>query len=1333
MWLAMPPLLSAPVWPAAGLALYCLTLWGAQYWKILWLASFSANVLHKVMLADHDLSASLIGMAAVTATGSVLATLTGVVILRKLLRTRAEQVNEGYIIALLLSTVALASMITAVTGIGSFYLFLSLTMEHLAGSLLNWWMSESLGMFIAIPFIQCAELKRTGFNDCRVGKLQFLPMLVCLLLVVGFIALSGVEKLKSDRQIAAFSTLLQDSLESSLLSLDDVTRSTAAYISSSERVTPAEFSSYASSLLIRPGIEGLAWIPRVMHQSREGFEARARRSFYPGFSLLEHDDNSIPVVAGVREAYYPFWLVFVRGGRQSLIGYDLGSESRELLKLSIDSGQVVFQERRPLHSGETDSNDDWRYFVPVYTPGFNPTLASVEENRREFIGFVSSLIHFNAFIDDIRERMGLLDVIFRITMNYRNDGSHFTVMDTRPAADRKGAADMHSHFDYLGYKRFNIEVWHEDAWKPARSLNTQGFMVTGVFILLLVTAYTYNSLLQNVRISQRVRQRTEALRKTRQELADILDNMTSYIVEVDFKGCITNVNRTLLRAYGGNKDSLLGVRVTDAYWLHDREEERQRLRKDINDAWRGMAVRRDVALTRKDGQLLFVDMNIIPVRDDNGRVEKVIIAAVDITERKVAEDNLKKSSKRLFELNLGLEDLVEARTGELRQLTDQLEDRIKERTAELLQAQQNAEKANKAKSYFLATMSHEIRTPLNGVVGMLEVIYQTGLSQKQKEVMDVIYSSSISLTELINSILEFSKIESGTLDVVKEPLDLTALVEQVCQMFDYQARSSGVELTMFVDPALPSRVKSDSLRLRQILINLISNAIKFSSTKQPGKVAVSLNMTQSAPSAISVRLDVLDNGIGMNEQVVANLFQAFMQADSSTTRRFGGTGLGLAITHHLVGLLEGNIAVTSEPDNGSRFSVSLPFEVAVDDEPAKTGHAQVEGLNCLVIGDEQGIVSGLMRYLDHDRARVKFAETIQVAESMAPRYSSGDWVWIYDQPHQENVLAALRQAASAWTGSKVSFLTIERGARRSARRVAADHVMIDANLLRRAAFMEAVMMAAGLVTLPEHNGVMEKHAGSAEGADRGKARILVVEDNVVNQKVIVQQLDLLGYDADLAGNGVEALSAIHESHYHLIFTDLSMPEMDGYQFVEQLRSEERDGAAIPVVALTANAFKEEMARCFEKGMNDYLTKPVELARLKEMLEKWLPQEKTSDAGNGVEGGDARDHTIDTEVLRELVGNDEALFGELLQDYMQQLNQDLPEITWAFASGEWSRLQALAHTLKSSSRVVGAQRLGELFFEVETACRNKEGISNNTMDELDREVGRVLAHIGKIMT
>ncbi|UTW10064.1 response regulator [Marinobacterium rhizophilum] len=659
----------------------------------------------------------------------------------------------------------------------------------------------------------------------------------------------------------------------------------------------------------------------------------------------------------------------------------------------------------------------------------------------------------------------------------------------------------------------------------------------------------------------------------------------------------------------------------------------------------------------------------------------------------------------------------------VRDITDRL------RQEEDRTAREAADQANQAKSTFLAAMSHEIRTPMNGVIGSVDLLARSSLKPHQVELAETIRESAFSLLAIIDDVLDFSKIEAGKLELDSEPVSVPRVVGSVCNALKPVSQGKGVRLVQYTDPALPARILSDSIRLRQILNNLVSNAIKFSGGQgRRGRVSVRAELAGDA----TVQLTVRDNGIGISAEVQAKLFTPFVQAESSTTRRFGGTGLGLAICQHLVRMLDGQITVESAPGKGSTFRVTLPF-VQDTREFVRPPEPGLVGLHCMLMTADRPLARDWCTYLEHAGAVAEIlSEEASAAQKQLSEAQPEATVLVFEGSYE----SALQWRKGLALQRFAMLVVVDSGGPSNAQQQEAGTFSIDIHALSRIGFLQAVAVAAGR-SKPERD---EDGPGLLSQAflppDRKQAiaqgrLILVAEDNEVNQKVIRRQLALLGLAADLVENGRDAMTAWQGGGYALLLTDLHMPLMDGYELSRAIRSQESSEPAMPIIALTANALKGEADRCREAGMNDYLSKPTTLDKLSAVLKQWLPQmadttiEKPKpDSIAGDE--DSALSVLDLDILVGLVGNDPSLIEEFVRDYRHSAEQACSQLKLSVASRDHQAIVAIAHRLKSSSRAIGALALGSCCERLEQV--GKAGGNADDMDALFAEFRQALAAV-----
>ncbi|NUP59386.1 MAG: response regulator [Pseudarthrobacter sp.] len=669
-------------------------------------------------------------------------------------------------------------------------------------------------------------------------------------------------------------------------------------------------------------------------------------------------------------------------------------------------------------------------------------------------------------------------------------------------------------------------------------------------------------------------------------------------------------------------------------------------------------------------------------------------------------------------------------------LTGGLEAEVAVRTKELEAAREAAMESSRLKSEFLATMSHEIRTPMNGVVGLTALLLETHLDETQSQYAHGVKGAGESLLALINDILDFSQLEAGKVDLDIRPFDPRVLVEEVAGLLAEPALAKNLELIAYCEPDVPARMQGDSGRIRQVLLNLASNAVKFTAS---GEVAIRVTTTDPGAvpgSTAAILFEVRDTGIGISAEQQGKLFESFSQADASTTRRYGGTGLGLAICRRLTEVMGGAIGLDSAPGHGSTFWFQLPLPVAPPSTDPVPAAGFLAGLRVLVVDDNATNRLVLESQLRGWRLQPQSVPDAAAALDLAhAAHQAGTpfhlAVLDYCMPHTDGLeLARCIKADTALSGMELIMLT--------------STMQVDPATIAGAGVREWLMKPVRssefynrLVRLMSTRDPAPEPWTVASGAlqpaadARHRGRILVVEDNEVNQLVALATVSKFGYDVDVVPNGAEAVAATAATHYSAVLMDCHMPVMDGFEATRQIRS--RGGARLPIIAMTAGALDGDRERCLAAGMDDYLSKPVDSAAMAAALARWVPARPPQAlALTGVQVGGIRLPVLDPDrlaVLREL-GQDDggALLRAMLEAFQRESKMRLAALNAAFPAGGNALIQA-AHALKGAAANIGAASVASICAELEELGRTgPSGGDTAMLTRLEAELQRLDAEL-----
>jgi PAS domain S-box-containing protein len=676
------------------------------------------------------------------------------------------------------------------------------------------------------------------------------------------------------------------------------------------------------------------------------------------------------------------------------------------------------------------------------------------------------------------------------------------------------------------------------------------------------------------------------LQESRQRLSAYLVHSPLVCIETDRDGVITSWNPVAARLFGRDRSAAMGKLIEEVLM-------------NAVDRAPMVSARRDLLRTGKGSNRVFqnerpgrdpitCEWHITPITDEKGKLGDILWLAQDITPRVNAESELKRYA------------------GDLERAKHRLESQAAELGAtvtELAIAQKRAEEATRAKDEFLANMSHEIRTPMNGVIGMTSLLLDTELDEEQRDFVRTIERSGDALLNLINEILDFSKIEAGRMELESAPYAPQTLVENALEVVANRAAEQRIELVSQIDPATPQWVLGDAARLRQILVNFLSNAVKFT---RHGEVVLSLWTHRGTDGCHELRYSVRDTGIGIPPQKVQSLFEPFTQADASTTRRYGGTGLGLSISRSLADLMGGAIEVETSEGVGTTFTLHLRTRAC---EPPETISAPSRNLRVPDLRDRRVAV-----VMQNAAARTILCDRLSRLGLKVEELSSGTEAMLFHGRESRHDLWIVDTRLGDMTASDLFDTLCNRN---SGSRIVQMTDLNERNIDPRAnaRLMKPIRDEALLRALGEALESMyestPRERPAAEDIMVSQSPLLVVEDNAVNLEVIQQMLSRLGYSADIATTGQEALDAFETSNYELVLMDVQMPVMDGLEATRRLRADLPKERQPRIVALTANAMRGDESKCLDAGMDGYLAKPVSLDQLRSCLATALPVDAES--------------------------------------------------------------------------------------------------------------------------
>ncbi len=804
----------------------------------------------------------------------------------------------------------------------------------------------------------------------------------------------------------------------------------------------------------------------------------------------------------------------------------------------------------------------------------------------------------------------------------------------------------------------------------------------GIMAMIILAALAWVALLK-----RRVRTQTETIRERLQEEAllkdryrELFENANDMVFMCGLRGHLTSLNKAGERIAGYGRDEVIGLTLRDLVV----PECRALVIEILGQGTEGIGDRRyELEIRAKDGRRVPLEVSTRLIHWQ-GQPVGIQGIARDITERKQAEAALEK-------------------------------------------AKQAAEAANRAKSEFLANMSHEIRTPMNGIIGMTELALDTQLTSEQREYLGMVKDSADSLLTVINDVLDFSKIEAAKLDLDPIEFDLSQTLGDIMKMISHRAHQKGLELAYRVGEDVPRVLVGDPTRLRQIIVNLVANAVKFT---EQGEVVVRVDTDSRSVDGIALHFSVADTGIGIPREKQHSIFDPFAQADGSITRRYGGTGLGLAISSRLVSMMDGRIWVESEPGRGSTFHFTAHFSLVKTPraEPQPVAPESLEGMRVLIVDDnatnrrilEEMLLRWGMKPAVADSGKTALALWAGAREAGEP-FTLILLDAIMPEMDGFEVAQELQKATSPQEAT-ILMLT-SSGLRGDAARCRA--LGIVAYLVKpiRPSELRAAVLAV-LRKIPasaDKAALVTRHTLRKESRS---LRILVAEDNLVNQTLAVRLLEKRGHAVAVAANGLQALAALENQSFDLVLMDLQMPEMDGLEATVKIREKEKTtGIHIPIIAMTAHAMKKDRARCLKAGMDGYLAKPIHTQELYATLETIVPADARAPRKNATVG--PPENVLDKAALLDRVEGDQQLLRSILEVFLADCPRMMEAIRMAVAEQDAKRLEYAAHALRGATGNLGAgdtQEAARILEEL--AAEGKLAGAADAYRALDMEMDRL---------
>ncbi|MEI6385907.1 MAG: response regulator [Spirochaetota bacterium] len=1239
--------------------------------------------------------------------------------------------TSGAVALIILGSAALGSATLSIAGINAWSDLLSI--------IWRWWLSDLSGTLLIAPALVSLAGGRKIKPDFNASPWVLSSFIVGATLFTFFqasaITRQGIED-EFHRNFRESLQVSKDEIEKSFWSLNAL----ASFSGGQAEVSPAEFRDFVTTLLGgHASTLPLSWAPRVSDTQRPVYEQSLLTMGFPDARIMELDQDGSIAPARKREVYFPTILFEPATQQTAGRAWDTASSPprQQAIFEARDSGKATLTS--PFHfEFDREGRNGVLLMKAVYRKGM--PIATVEDRRLALQGVVSGAFMVGSWMEQALasiERHDIEIYAFDVT----SPGSPLFLGFHRSISgppSLPASADLRPNALEAGlYESATWEVGQR-SWlfiaRPGPAFARDGRNWVSWLSLLIGFAFagsflTFLSKRQKSRLA--VARSEEAVRMLEARNAAIIENAPDGITLIDARGLFIHGSPSATRMFDLQPGDILGKPALSAVHPEDAPHLRDLYNALVADPAKPFTA--EYRYRHRYGGYSWIEGSFTNLLAHPG-VKAIVNNFHDISDRRTAQFELE-------ELNRTLEQRVEERTAELRQSEAELRanrDRMAEANAAL-------ERAGHMKDEFLANMSHEIRTPMNAIIGLSSLALKTGMTRKQQDYISKVHSAGLSLLGVINDILDFSKIEAGELSIEKVSFDLDEVLTNLGTMVSQKVMEKELEFLIDAPKGIPRSWMGDPLRLGQVLLNLLSNAVKFT---EAGEVRLSVELVEQLGPRAKLLFGVEDTGIGMEPEQLTRLFQAFSQADSSTTRKYGGTGLGLSISKKLVELMGGQIWVDSLLGRGSRFR----FTVWLDEGPeiVVALPSSFDGTRVLVVDDNaaaRSIHRGILEELSFRVETAASAETglelISQADASDPfalvlidLHMPGGLDGVSATRHLKRELG-LRQPPLVFIATGSSGEELRPSATEAAAEAGADEYLV-----------KPLTSPALTSALKRHFGAKDSLHGLVEATaphqtrqrDFGGARVLLVEDNEINRQIATELLESVGVEVTVAVDGLEAVEAVMQadSPFEAVLMDIQMPLMDGYTAARSLRSDSRF-SALPIIAMTAYAMETDKRRVLEAGMNDHIAKPIDPEVLFATLERFVRMPASGDrhpaSGDRRWDGDASEDspqerpgsepssltslvTIDTREGLARVGGKTDFYIELLTRFAEDHREDGNRIAAALARGDAQMAELLAHSLKGVAGNIGATA-------IQKAAAGLEDILRHGADPLTQE-GAIIA-------